>query len=221
MRLLHLVAVLLQVGDEFLGSPWPGNPCVATIDGGRMRGVADRLKSCGIIFQVRREHGRGNMRAHAAGKQGVAVRRRRRDARAAERAAGAADILDHQLLAERLAHMLGDDPRDHVARAAGGERHHHRDGPRRIALRRHFRWRGTESAVRRRRVRPFNVMLLITQPPLSLCRSGLMWLSSSPQIASSAPIAPLFVKRSNNSSSWVTRIVTLFSVSATVLSQRN
>ena len=52
------------------------------------------------------------------------------------RAAGAADVLDHQRLAERLAHLLGDDARDHVARAAGRERHDHGDGAVGIVLRR-------------------------------------------------------------------------------------
>ena len=37
------------------------------------------------------------------------------------RAAGAADILDHHGLAEHLAHVLGHDARDDIARAAGRE----------------------------------------------------------------------------------------------------
>ena len=38
-------------------------------------------------------------------------------------------------LAEDLPHLLGDDAGDDVARTAGGEGHHHGDGPRRIVLR--------------------------------------------------------------------------------------
>ena len=67
------------------------------------------------------------MRSHAAGEQRVAIGRRCGDARASERAARAADVLDDQLLAERCSHLLGHDARDHVARASGGERHHHGD----------------------------------------------------------------------------------------------
>jgi hypothetical protein len=36
--------------------------------------------------------------------------------------------------AERLTDLLGDDARKHVCRAAGGERHDHRDRPRRVRL---------------------------------------------------------------------------------------
>jgi hypothetical protein len=75
----------------------------ATMTGG-MRSEADRLEVArGVVFQIRREHRRGDMRSHAARQQGIAVQRRRCDARASERAAGAADILDHHLVAKRPA----------------------------------------------------------------------------------------------------------------------
>jgi hypothetical protein len=94
-----------------------------------MRSEADRLEVArGVVFQIRREHRRGDMRSHAARQQGIAVQRRRCDARASERAAGAADILDRHLVAKRPAHMVGHDPRHHVTWAAGGEGHHHRNG---------------------------------------------------------------------------------------------
>ena len=78
------------------------------------------------------------MRAHAAGQERVAVRRRRRHPAASERAAGAADILYYQVLAKNLAHLLGHDAGHHITRTAGGERHHDRDRP---------LWVRTETAV--------------------------------------------------------------------------
>ena len=136
MRLLHALAVLLQVGDEF--AQILGRKVLSCDnDGRRMGGEADRLEiPLRVVFQVRREHRRRDMRSHAARQQGVAVCRRRRDAGAAQCAAGAADILDHQRLAQRLGHGFGHDARDDIARAAGRERYHHGDLPRRIALRR-------------------------------------------------------------------------------------
>src|SRR5258706_3175431 len=44
-------------------------------------------------------------------------------------AAGAGHVLDHQLLAERLAELHGDHARDRVRQAAGGLRHHDLHGP--------------------------------------------------------------------------------------------
>jgi hypothetical protein len=60
---------------------------------------------------------------------GVAVRRRARDPRGADRAARPGHVLDHDLLAERLAHVLAENARQHVGRPAGRERHDHGDGP--------------------------------------------------------------------------------------------
>ena len=62
----------------------------------RMSRETDRLEvPQQVVFHVRRQHRRRDMRAHAAGEQGVAVRRGARDAGRADRATGAADILDH------------------------------------------------------------------------------------------------------------------------------
>ena len=52
--------------------------------------------------------------------QRVAVGRGARDLAGRDRAAGAAAVLDHDLLAERRAHGIGDDARHHVVAAAGG-----------------------------------------------------------------------------------------------------
>ena len=59
--------------------------------------------------------------------QGVAVGVGFGDAGGAERAAGAADILDDDLLTQVFGHRLGDQTPDRVGRAAGGERDDHGD----------------------------------------------------------------------------------------------
>ena len=71
------------------------------------------------------------MGAEIAHHHGVAVGRRLGDAGRADGAAGAGDVLDDDLGAERRAHLLGEDAREHVGRPAGGERHDHRDRTRR------------------------------------------------------------------------------------------
>src|SRR5450759_60623 len=43
-------------------------------------------------------------------------------------AAGAADVFDHDRLAQRFRHAVLDDARDRVGHATGRERHHHDDG---------------------------------------------------------------------------------------------
>ena len=85
------------------------------------------------------------MRAHAAREQGVAVRVRGGHPRAADRAARAANILDDHGLSEDFSHLLGHDARHDVTGAAGGERHDHCDGPRRIALRARTEWYGKQT----------------------------------------------------------------------------
>src|SRR5581483_1202567 len=60
---------------------------------------ADLLEARGrIVLEGRVERGRGRLRAHVADADGVAVRGRLRDAGHAGGAAGAADVLHHQLL---------------------------------------------------------------------------------------------------------------------------
>ena len=135
MGLLHRVAPLPQRRDEFLqvlcGEILPrDNDCRG------MGGEADRHEvGDGIVFEVRRQHRSCDMRAHRRGKQRIAVGCGSRDARAADRATGAADVLDDDGLAQDLRHLVGDDARHDVAGAAGRERHDHRDRPGGIVLR--------------------------------------------------------------------------------------
>jgi len=68
-------------------------------------------------------------------RDGVAVGRRGQSAGDARGAAGAGDVLDDDLLAQRLGHVIADDAGDDVGRSAGGEGHDHGDGPSRIGLR--------------------------------------------------------------------------------------
>src|SRR5262249_25795182 len=53
----------------------------------------------------------------------------------AKRATGAAAVVDHELLADRVRHPIGDDACHNGGAAAGRERHNQRDGPGRIVLR--------------------------------------------------------------------------------------
>jgi hypothetical protein len=134
--LLHVRAVRLHVGNE----------CLEIVDrqvlfrrDGRRRigGKADRLEiRARVVTQVRVKHRRRHVRAHADRHDGVAVRIGRRGARGAERAAGAADVLDDDALVEMPAHAIGGDARHGVARPTGRERHDHHDRPRRVTIRR-------------------------------------------------------------------------------------
>ena len=65
----------------------------------------------------------------------VAVRRALRHRAGADGAAGAAAVVDDDLLAEDLAHLVGDGAADDRGRAAGRERDDQRDRPVRIGLR--------------------------------------------------------------------------------------
>ena len=67
---------------------------------------------------------------------GIAVGRGTGGAAGSDHAAGAADVLDDELLAERLRHAVLDDARDRIGGAAGRERHHQRDRTAGIGLRR-------------------------------------------------------------------------------------
>ena len=74
-------------------------------------------------------------RAGIGEQDGVAVGRALGDRAGCERAAGAGAIVHHDLLAERLAHLLGHHARQRIVAAAGRERNDQRDRPVGIGLR--------------------------------------------------------------------------------------
>jgi hypothetical protein len=99
------------------------------------RDQSDRLEILlQIVVQIKDDA--ADMRVPLADVDGVAIGCRARDAADGDAAAGAADILDDERLTEQRLHPFGDDAGGHVGRAAGWERHHQRDLPRRIGLRR-------------------------------------------------------------------------------------
>ena len=124
---VHLVAVGLHVVEEAL-QVVGREVLLGHDDDRRSGGKADGREVLGrIVFQVRVEGGRGAVGAHMAHHDGVAVRLRLRGAGDARGAAGAGDVLDHDLLAERAGHVVAYDAGDHVCRAAGREGHDHGD----------------------------------------------------------------------------------------------
>ncbi len=80
-----------------------------------------------IERQVRVDGRVDAVRADGGDAQGVAVRRAAGDEGAADRAAGAAAVLDHHRLADLLAQRFGEDAADHVRGAAGREGHDQAD----------------------------------------------------------------------------------------------
>jgi hypothetical protein len=87
-----------------------------------------------VVAGVRIERGVDGKRARVGEQDRVAVGGALGDRAGRDRAAGAAAILDHHLLPERLAHALGDEARERIIAAAGRERHDQRDWTRWIGL---------------------------------------------------------------------------------------
>src|SRR5919204_2103082 len=109
--------------------------------GGRMRGEANWFEvTFGVILDVWCKHGRGDMRTHAPGQQGIAIGLRGRDARATQCATGAAYILNYHLLTERPAHVFRHNTRHNITRAAGREWDDDRNRSSRICLRMGNEW---------------------------------------------------------------------------------
>ena len=75
------------------------------------------------------------MRAEIAKDDGVAIGRGAHDTAARQRAGCADDVLDHDGLAQRLAHALGENARQHVGGPGRREWHHHGDRARWVGLR--------------------------------------------------------------------------------------
>ena len=110
------------------------------------RGIADDQLRIGsdqrhrleVLEEIVRERiGRAveHMGAPLADAQRIAVGRRAGDPADADAAVRPGDVLDDDGLPERHPHALGDDARDGIGRAAGGERDHQGDGTGRIGLR--------------------------------------------------------------------------------------
>ena len=95
---------------------------------------ADGLEFARIVLDAAVDRRRGGMAAEAADGERIAVGLGVGAARAADGAAGAADVLDDHPLTERAAHVVGGDARQHVGRAAGREHDDHGDRLRREGL---------------------------------------------------------------------------------------
>ena len=89
---------------------------------------------CGCRRQLAVERG-GSGEPDVKDQERVAVGLCPHDPRCADGAAGAAHVLDRDLLTKRLAHRLRGDPGDGVGRPAGGAGSDDIDRPRRIVLR--------------------------------------------------------------------------------------
>ena len=165
MRLADPGAGVLRLGDELLEVG--GREILARHDQDRRAGrQADRLEVLGrVVFEVGIERGRRAVRAHVPHHDRVAVRLRLRAARDAGGAAGAGDVLDDELLAERLREVFADDAGDDVGRSAGGERHDDGDRTGRVVLRKGGR-RGRAPAPQQDAVnKPFHRSL----PSVQIC----------------------------------------------------
>ena len=127
---LHLGLVGLGVGDELLEVL--GRQILAHGQHDRHLGEQRDRREIGlrIVERLLVERLALGMGADGAEHEGVAVGLGIGDALGAGHAAGAADVLDHDLLAENFAHARADHAAEHVGRAAGGERndHGHRPG---------------------------------------------------------------------------------------------
>jgi len=98
-----------------------------------------------IVRQLRVQGGGDHVRAVGEHER-VPVRRRLGDLRGADRAAGAAAILDHELVGELLRQLLRDGPRGDVGQSAGRERHHDADRLGRPGALRERRGRGEQAS---------------------------------------------------------------------------
>ena len=134
---LHLALVLLGVGDELLEAV--DRQVLAHRQDDRHLGEQRHRRELldRIVERLLVERLALGMRADRAEHDLVAVGRRGRDALRAGHAACAADVLDHDLLAQDLAHARRHDTAEHVGRAAGRERNDHRDRTGRVVLRSH------------------------------------------------------------------------------------
>ena len=123
----ELGIVGLEVVDElfqgFRRGVFLGHDCLRrVVDDAHLREALRR-----IVFEIRIERGRRRLRPHIADRDGVAVGLRLGRADHAQGPAGAADVLDHERLAERARHMIADKAGYDIGRSARRERHDHGD----------------------------------------------------------------------------------------------
>ena len=121
----------------------------------RGRGI-DQADGGEIFLGVEGEtriHRHAGRQRHLMDQDGVAVGIGAGGLRGGDHAAGAADVFDHDRLAERFLHRVLDDARDRVSRAAGRKRHDHGDGMVRISLRQSGATGETTRGKKRRRER--------------------------------------------------------------------
>src|SRR5712691_9007506 len=104
-----------------------------------------------IVADIAIEARPDRQRAGISQQDGGAVGRAFRHRASSDRAAGAAAVVDDDRLAERLAHLVRDDPPDDGGAAAGRERDNERDRPVRIVLRGRGRRRHAGPGGERRR----------------------------------------------------------------------
>ncbi len=159
VRELHAGPVGEQLDREMIEGAGAGRPVrdrrrrlLADLDqlgertGGKARMHHDQVRGRGddadrvevlarIVAEVLHEAGRRPDRRAGHHQQRVAVGRGLRDRAGRDRAAGAAAVVDDDLLAEDFAHLVGDAARRGAGAAAGRERNHQGDRPRGIALR--------------------------------------------------------------------------------------
>jgi hypothetical protein len=147
---LHLLLIGLHVGLELLEGL--GRQVLLGDQHHRVGAAeANRLEILlAVVGQRLVERDVDRERAHMGEAQRVSIGSGARDLGDADRAAGAADILNDHLLAQRLAHALAEDARQGVGGAAGRERHDHGDRLVRIGLS-HRRKGHYRKAARRRR----------------------------------------------------------------------
>ena len=131
-RSCGLLADLDQLGERTGGK--------ARMHRDQVRGGGDQPDRIEVLARVIAEvlHQAGRRADRRAGdhQQRVAIGRGLGDRTGRNRAAGAAAIVDDDLLAERLAHLVGNAARGGAGAAARGERDHQGDRARGVALRR-------------------------------------------------------------------------------------
>jgi hypothetical protein len=124
---LHLVLVGLHVGDQLFQIA--RRQAVAPHQHGRhLDGEHDRDEiGNGIVGRLFEQRLVLRERIHGSDDERVAVGSGAGRARGADRAAGAADVLDDDLLAEQLGHARGQQAADDVDAVARPERHDRRE----------------------------------------------------------------------------------------------